>query len=1224
MRVRSWPKPVELDPAQQAALTAFQTGTPVVLSGSAGSGLTTTALAAFGAELAPEGEHRLGDTDGGGRNDLWIVPTGEQARRLQGLVSHAAGKENRVSRPVKTMAAVAFQILRQYYVEREDPLGVPKLITGAEMDIFLEELLEKQTFPWDPKIPREVIESEQFRTQLRSFLDEAFAQGWDMNEIAQVGQCQDKPNWLAGAQVGAEVNVAMIEMQRLTALMETGEIPAWQSNSATIEDWASRRDGLRLSAPGAIRLASFILRHWDDLATIERIQAARPRYTRIIVDGGQELDAAALDLLTVLCQETPTLVTNNPSVALASYRGGLALTSTELAERLNAQEFHLPGQYRLPVELAQFVDQTMDLVPIGEKHYTSARSEETRKMGEPNPQNSPSKTDAKQQTSNRQDVEDQAKALPYEAAVYASSYQEALATAAKIRELHLKGKVSYDQMAIVVRSGSQISELRSQLSEVPTRVVSQALVFSTHRLSRLMLELLAGTVDLDEVFTGPLLGVDPLSYSALVRHIGDLWQIGPNYLLAQAAGVATSEVNQENTEEASAAVDESATVAVTDQTVSDSEESFIQPSPVASALGQLKAALGQGENHSQFLERVQTCEDAEEILKLILSDLELTELFARTLYGTTLADVAEKLLPAAKVLKAANRSHMPPRQKLWDLWESAGVAEKWQEMALNGSDWADENLDAVLALMRAADLWEQANPQGSAESFAKKELESTIPSTNLASTGYRGPAVDLLTSAQVAAREYQHVFVMQLQENLWPNLRLRDSFFDTSELRIRKTQIALCDDLPFDPAARRLEKLRDEVRMFTAALTRATQKVHLSAFANENAAPSLFFMALKELATQVFKTDGSGQLQVSSAPKSFDLNGVSAHLRALSLQNGGDPKQVALQTAQLIKLAAAGVEHADWRNWPQALPLSTLDPLYQPDTEVAISPSALQSHLECPLKWFFRSVARTKPGEKQLLGTFLHSMAENRAFGDEEGQVDLETLKTDMLASLDRAWDAIGSPRETLEGQDQYEKAVEKVEVLATILAASTPVAVEAELVAKVGDNARIWGKVDRIEQLSDGRISIIDYKSGKPIAVKDAVVNPQLLAYQVAWEALPAAEKAKILGCSPQELSGQTGQVANASLYYLEKRSKEPFPSRTQPALTGDGQGELSELDVDAAVAALDAEAPTLDQARQVVHSAASSIRAGQYRTKVNNQCDRCNFKSSCPSQSQGRKLFS
>ena len=50
-------------------------------------------------------------------------------------------------------------------------------------------------------------------------------------------------------------------------------------------------------------------------------------------------------------------------------------------------------------------------------------------------------------------------------------------------------------------------------------------------------------------------------------------------------------------------------------------------------------------------------------------------------------------------------------------------------------------------------------------------------------------------------------------------------------------------------------------------------------------------------------------------------------------------------------------------------------------------------------------------------------------------------------------------------------------------------------------EGVAVTGKVDRIDQLDDGSLAVIDYKTGKPIPQERVQVDPQLTLYQLACE---------------------------------------------------------------------------------------------------------------------------
>ncbi len=89
------------------------------------------------------------------------------------------------------------------------------------------------------------------------------------------------------------------------------------------------------------------------------------------------------------------------------------------------------------------------------------------------------------------------------------------------------------------------------------------------------------------------------------------------------------------------------------------------------------------------------------------------------------------------------------------------------------------------------------------------------------------------------------------------------------------------------------------------------------------------------------------------------------------------------------------------------------------------------------------------------------------------------------------------------------------------------PVSLESAFKIKVGDYF-INGRIDRIDQLPDGTLEIIDYKTGK---TKEKLVGDeknQLLIYQIAAQSLPEFRN--------------VGEVSKLSFYYLEGGVKLEF----------------------------------------------------------------------------------
>ena len=60
-------------------------------------------------------------------------------------------------------------------------------------------------------------------------------------------------------------------------------------------------------------------------------------------------------------------------------------------------------------------------------------------------------------------------------------------------------------------------------------------------------------------------------------------------------------------------------------------------------------------------------------------------------------------------------------------------------------------------------------------------------------------------------------------------------------------------------------------------------------------------------------------------------------------------------------------------------------------------------------------------------------------------------------------------------------------------------------------DGVPVTGKVDRVDKLEDGRLAVLDYKTGKALAKDRVAADAQLTMYQMACEQLLGAKVAKL-----------------------------------------------------------------------------------------------------------------
>lgn len=116
------------------------------------------------------------------------------------------------------------------------------------------------------------------------------------------------------------------------------------------------------------------------------------------------------------------------------------------------------------------------------------------------------------------------------------------------------------------------------------------------------------------------------------------------------------------------------------------------------------------------------------------------------------------------------------------------------------------------------------------------------------------------------------------------------------------------------------------------------------------------------------------------------------------------------------------------------------------------------------------------------------------------------------------------------------------------------PLAVERSFTVDIG-HVKLSGKIDRIDKLESGRLSIVDYKSGKVLFTKDYLEQDlQLTLYQVAAERLWDIPVEKLtlyhLGSNtPCSCSGRTREQLEDAIALVhsvaEAIAREEFPAR-------------------------------------------------------------------------------
>ncbi|WP_081680876.1 ATP-dependent DNA helicase [Cellulomonas sp. URHD0024] len=541
---------------------------------------------------------------------------------------------------------------------------------------------------------------------------------------------------------------------------------------------------------------------------------------------------------------------------------------------------------------------------------------------------------------------------------------------------------------------------------------------------------------------------------------------------------------------------------------------------------------------------------------------------------------ARPVVRLARVLAAgraaAERPDADAQTVLWALWDAAGQAEAWRRSALAGGsagERADRDLDAVLAVFRAAETFVDRMPRSTPAAFVDWLQAQDLPSDSLAARARRA-SVQVLTPAGAAGREWEVVVVAGVQDGTWPDLRLRDSLLGAQALvDVVAGRASASSDPARQASEARRAVLADELRTFAVACSRARTSLLVTAVEDVDQQPSLFVELVEP-------NDEDADPRRTSAPAPLDLRGLVAQLRAhleQSAVDGAEPEPAAAPT--LARLAAAGVSGADPGEWLGLAAPSSDIPLWAPGERVPISPSKVETAQRCALRWALETAGGTASASGgQNLGTLLHAIAQEWPQGTE----------AELSAALDRRWGelGLGTGWPAIATRRRADAMVHRL--AGYLRSAGEPLLVEGAFLLET-DRATLRGSVDRIEQADDGTVRVVDLKTGaSPPSVAKAAENPQLGAYQLAVDAGAFGD------LPPGVTSG------GAQLVYLGTGAA--AATRVQPAL-----------------------GPETDEpswARVMVDQVADRMAASTFEATANDLCDRCPVRRSCPARGEGGQV--
>ncbi|MEV0154380.1 ATP-dependent DNA helicase [Micromonospora sp. NPDC050686] len=1108
----------------QAEVVAHTDG-PMLVLGGPGTGKTSTLVEAVAARVV-EGvdPERI----------LVLTFSRRQATDLRHrLEARIAADGHRVLREplVRTFPAYAFGLLRRAAAGRGEPS--PRLLTGPEQDLIIRELLDvvgeepdDDPVGW-PEDLRPALRTRAFAAQLRDLLMRAAERGVGPADLARLGERLGRADWPAASRFLREY-VAVLALRDV-----------------------ANRGSVAYDPAELVRAATGMLR--DDP---ELLDAERRRLGHVYVDELADTDPAQQELLHVIAGGgRPLVAFADPDSSTYAFRGADPAVVTGFPHRFRtasgapAAQVVLPTSYRAGPGL---------LAATG-RLARRLRGPAAHRRLRPLPDAPPGAVEVR---------------------TFRSSTSEAVWLAHALRTAHLLDGVPWSGMAVLVRSTAlRLPSLQRALhaAGVPTVVHGEDLPLHLQPAVAPLLLLLRCALEperLDEeaavaLLHSPLGGADPLAERRLRQGLRAL-------------------------------------------------------------------ALATGDRRPSGELIVDALRDPEELTGI-------DRLWAEP------AQAVAGLLAIAR--ETAERPDATAEDVLWAVWHASGLAERWAGEITRGraatgehetaqrwrAEAADRDLDAVLVLFDAAARFTDRLPGARTEVFLDHVLGQDLPADTLAASADRGEAVRLLTAHAAKGLEWDLVAVAGVQEGVWPDLRLRGSLLGSERLVDVLAGRADGSGLRASLVGQTSALLDEERRLFHVAVTRARRRLLVTAVASaavggddHEEQPSRFLHELG--ATEPPATGGGpapvgpqpgpvpsgpspvpsgpspvpagadgggpvavgdeehddgppGELPVTRPPRALTLSALVAELRTAVIDPAAPAARRRAAAAELARLAAAGVPGAHPDEWWGLRPLSDDRPLVEEGEPVRVTPSAMESALRCSLRWLLERHGGSPPASAaQGVGNLVHAAA----MLAEDATAD----RTALLEYVAARFDAIELAARWMAGPERA-RAEAMVDKLLRWLAGNPRrlLAIEHEFAVRLDDPHRpieLKGRVDRLEVDADGRLVVIDLKTGKSTAVTEREVaeHPQLGAYQAAVEAGAFAEYGDSSG--------------GAALVQLGTGAKE---AREQ-AQAAAGEG------------------PEAGWATALVRRTADTMAASTFAAVANAKCRVCPVRTSCPVSGRGRQV--
>ena len=333
----------------------------------------------------------------------------------------------------------------------------------------------------------------------------------------------------------------------------------------------------------------------------------------------------------------------------------------------------------------------------------------------------------------------------------------------------------------------------------------------------------------------------------------------------------------------------------------------------------------------------------------------------------------------------------------------------------------------------------------------------------------------------------------------------------------------------------------------------------------------------------------------------LSLGGLVAELRRTVADPESSPALRDAAARRLSRLAVesvngrplvAGADPSTW--WGTRAASRSVQPVRDPDEPVPVSASVVQAIGVCPTQWFLEREAGgvARAHQSANLGELLHALAQRVASGELGAGPDDADL---LMEHVDRVWDR-------LDFRTPWSKAREHERVRAALTRflrwhhanTRTLLATEAQFATVVeldgGERVRLTGFADRLELDAEGRVVVVDLKSGRRApSNKSVLTDIQLGLYQYAVDS-----------GAVDELTDAPAEAGGAELVQLAViDGGDDAVVQPQPVQPDDG--------------------PARGDLRLQIARTAALLRSEEFPAVAGQHCRECSFVPICPIKSAG-----